>query len=82
MAVSSSRINLAWTDNATNEAGFKIERSTDGVTFKQIATLPSNTTSYPNTSLAAGTTYYYRVRAYEGPNYSAYSNTASAKTLP
>jgi hypothetical protein len=52
------------------------------VTFNQIATMPANTTSYPNTSLAGSTTYHYRVQAYDGPNYSAYSNTASAMTLP
>ncbi|MBI1886074.1 MAG: S8 family serine peptidase [Chloroflexi bacterium] len=81
-AVSTSRINLTWTDNATNEAGFKLERSTDGVSFSQIAILTANTTSYSNVNLAAGTTYYYRIRAYEGPNYSPYSNTASATTQP
>lgn len=32
-AVSSSRIELRWTDNATTETGFKLERSLDGVTF-------------------------------------------------
>jgi subtilisin family serine protease len=79
-AVSSSRINLAWTDNATNEAGYRIERSTDGITFTAMATLPANATSYPNTSLPPGTTYHYRVRAYDGPNNSAPSNVASATT--
>ena len=79
-AVSSSRINLAWTDNATNEAGFKLERSTDGVNFTQVAILTANVTSYANTSLTASTTYIYRVRAYEGTNNSAFSNTATATT--
>jgi len=79
-AVSSSRINLAWTDNANNESGFKLERGTDGATYTQIATLAANTTSYSNTSLIANTTYYYRVRAYEGANNSSYSNVASATT--
>ncbi len=79
-AVSSSQINLAWTDNAANEAGFKLERSTDNVTFIAVATLVANTTSYSNPSLAASTTYWYRIRAYEGTNNSAYSNTASATT--
>ncbi|MGH9202534.1 MAG: fibronectin type III domain-containing protein, partial [Vicinamibacterales bacterium] len=79
-AVSTSRINLAWTDNSTNEAGFKLERSTDGTTFTQVATLSANLTSYANTGLAAATTYTYRIRAYEGPNHSAYSNTATATT--
>ncbi len=81
-AVSSSRIDLAWTDNATNEAGFKVERSTDGVNFSQIATLVANTTTYASTGLAGGTAYTFRVRAYDGTNYSAYSNTASATTAP
>jgi titin len=80
-AASSSRINLAWTDNATGEAGFKIERSTDGVTFTQVATALANATTYANTGLAPGATYTYRVRAYDGPNNSASSNTASATTL-
>jgi len=31
-AVSSSQINLQWTDNATNETGYSVERSTDGNT--------------------------------------------------
>ncbi len=80
VATSSSRIDLTWTDNATNEGGFKVERSTDGVSFSQIATLAPNTTSYASTNLGASTTYYFRVRAYEGPNHSAYSNVASATT--
>src|SRR5207244_7402070 len=38
-AVSSSEIDLSWTDNSDNELGFKIERSTDGgTTFTEIAT--------------------------------------------
>jgi hypothetical protein len=79
--VSSSRINLTWADNANNEAGFKIERSTNGgVSFTQIAVAPANYTTYANMNLAAGTAYTYRVRAYEGPNNSAYSNTAAATT--
>jgi len=81
-AVSSSRINLAWTDNATNETGFKVERSTDGVNFTQIAILLANTTSYPNSSLAASTSFTYRVRSYDGPNHSAYSNPSTATTFP
>jgi len=79
-AVSSNRINLTWTDHATNEGGFKLERSTNGVNFSQVASLAANTTSYANTGLASSTAYHYRVRAYEGPNYSAFSNVASATT--
>ena len=80
--ISSSRINLAWTDNSTAEAGFKLERSTDGLNFTQLVVLGANATSYANTSLTAGTTYHYRVRAYTGAEHSAFSNTATAATQP
>lgn len=79
-AASSSQINLAWTDNSSNEDGFRIERSTDGVNFSEIATTGANATSYSNTGLAASTAYTYRVRAYNAGGNSAYSNTASATT--
>jgi len=79
-AVSSSQINLAWSDNSGNETGFKIERSLSATSgFVQIAVVGANVAAYSNTSLAASTTYYYRVRAYNAGN-SAYSNTASATT--
>lgn len=79
-AVSRSQINLSWTDNAGNEDGFKIERSTDGVNFTQIATVGANVPTYSNTGLAKNRTYYYRVRAYNSAGNSAYSNTANART--
>ena len=75
--VSSNRINLSWTDNATAETGYKIERSTDGVSFTQIAALPANYTAYPSQNLPADTTYHYRVRASGSGVQSAYSNVAS-----
>jgi predicted secreted protein len=81
-AVSSSQINLAWTDKASNEDGFKIERCTGAgcTNFAQIATVAANVTSYSNTGLAASTSYSYRVRAYNTIDNSAYTNTASAVT--
>src|SRR5438034_2885022 len=35
-AVSSDQIDLMWTDNSNNDAGFKIGRSTDGVNFYRV----------------------------------------------
>jgi len=78
--VSSSQINLDWTDNANNEDGFRIERSIDNITFTEIAIVGPSVTSYANTALAPATTYYYRVRAYNAGGASAYSNTAGATT--
>jgi phosphodiesterase/alkaline phosphatase D-like protein len=78
--VSSTRIDLSWSDNAGYEQGFRVERSSDGVSFTQIASTGANVTSYSNTLLTASTMYYYRVRAYDGINNSGYSNTASVTT--
>ena len=79
-AVSSGQINLAWTDNANNETSFRIERSPNGSSFTEIATVAANITSYNNTGLAGSTTYFYRVRASNSGGNSAYSNTTSATT--
>jgi hypothetical protein len=81
-AISTSQINLTWTDNAANEDGFKVERSTDNVTFSQIGTTAANIASYSDLGLAAGSTYYYRIRAYNTGGDSNYSNIASATTNP
>jgi predicted phage tail protein len=83
-AVSTSQINLSWTDNANNEQGFKIERCQGNscTNFVQIAQVAvANTTSYSNTGLASNTRYRYRVRAYNSVGNSAYSNIATARTL-
>jgi hypothetical protein len=77
---SSSQINLSWTDNSNNENGFKVEQSTDGTTFTQIAMLGSNTVSFSVTGLSASTTYHYRVVSFNDAGNSAFSNTASATT--
>ena len=80
-AVSSSRINLAWTDNSANETGFKIQRSSNGINFSLLAQVGPNVTTYNNTGLNPSTKYQYRVSSYNGSNSSAFSNIASATTL-
>ena len=81
-ATSVSQIDLTWSDNSTNEDGFTIERCQGAgcVNFLSIAQPPAGTTSYSDTGRAAGTTYQYRVRAFNAGGPSAYSNTASATT--
>jgi titin len=80
--ISSSRIDLSWIDNATNETEFLIERCTGSgcTTFTQIATVGPNVTVYQNTGLGSPTTYRYRVRAHNTAGYSLYSNIADGTT--
>jgi large repetitive protein len=81
-AVSASQINLTWTDNSLAEDGYYIEQSpVDNLHFVQIAATGPNATAYSVTGLAAGTKYYYRVRAFNTITTSAYSNQTNATTL-
>jgi hypothetical protein len=60
-----ARVNMIWTDNSNNETRFVIQRATDADFTANLATFnrAANTTSYANTGLPRGTTYYYRIRA-------------------
>jgi subtilisin family serine protease len=80
-AISSSQIDLLWTDNSYSETGFKIERKIgDTGTYSQAATVGANVTTYSDTGLNGSTTYYYRVKAYSTAGDSQYSNEVSATT--
>lgn len=64
------QVSLSWT-NVSNESGYTIERGTDGVTYGTTVTSPAaDATSYTDTGLAAGTTYYYRIKAVGTGRYS------------
>jgi hypothetical protein len=84
-ALSSSNIGLTWTDNASNETGFLIERAPDNAgvagTFAQIASTGANTATFTNTLLTPVTRYWYRVRSFNSAQNSAFSNSANATTL-
>jgi hypothetical protein len=79
-AVSSSQINLSWTDNSNNESGFRIERL-NGASFSEIATVGAGITSYSNTGLNPSIEYTYRVCSYNSAGDSGYSNEASDTTF-
>lgn len=80
-SVSSSQINLTWTDNSTIEKGFNIERAmSSGGPWSQIASVSTDVTSYQNTGLSEFTTYYYRVSSFNSTGMSSYSNVVSATT--
>ena len=82
-AVSSSRVDLAWRDNASNEAGFHVERCAGSgcTSFARVASLSSNVTRFTDGSRGAATTYRYRVMAYNTGGESTSSNISSVTTL-
>src|ERR1035437_540795 len=80
-AISSSQVNLTWTNNAPDATAIRVEY------------LPSNHTTFTDifaavtvtgtgvTNLQPNTTYSFRVRAQNAAGYSAYSNVATVTTL-
>ena len=85
-AASGTRVNLSWTDQSNNELGFALERSSDGVNFYLADTVGAGDANYSDLTVQPGTTYFYRVRAYNPGGSSGYANTVSvtppAVTLP
>lgn len=83
---SSSSVHVAWTDNATNEDGFQIERAPDlgGApgAFQLVGINAANDVDFDDPQLAASTTVWYRVRAFRATLVSTYSNADTATTLP
>jgi FtsP/CotA-like multicopper oxidase with cupredoxin domain len=71
-------IHLQWTSNSTDETGFLIQRSKDGVIFADLATVGAGVTTYDDVAVFGGFTYTYQVAAFNANGTSAYSNTASA----
>jgi len=83
-ASGSTTINLVWdadTTAAPNEAtSYAITRSSDGVTYTQIATVTAPAVSYSDTSLSAGQTRWYQVIAENCADIANASTAASATT--
>ena len=82
LAISDSQIDLSWGDNSNDETSFRIERSSDGVSFSEIGSTSADVTTYSDTGLPADTTFSYRVLASNTSGASDPSNTASATTDP
>jgi hypothetical protein len=79
--ISTAQINLSWTDNATNEDGYKIERKTGTGNYAVVGSTSSNMTTFSDLGLTPNTSYTYRVYAYNSAGNSIqYSNEVTLST--
>ena len=72
---------LDWSDNASDETSFIVERSLPGEAFVEVAHLDANITTYFDGTVRDGVVASYRVKALAGISPSAYSNIVEV-TLP
>ncbi|QLE02216.1 fibronectin type III domain-containing protein [Galbibacter sp. BG1] len=83
---SGSGIDLSWSDNSSNESGYRIERGSDGKGFSVLKTVAANTTTYTDEGFCPGKNFNYRVRTVSGSSVSNPSNsvtiTSSSPGLP
>lgn len=79
--ISAARVDLSWADQSANELGFALERSSDnGQTYVLADTVGANLTTYSDRTALPGSTYWYRVRAYNPGGSSTYTATVSVTT--
>ena len=74
-------VTLVWQDNSDNETGFLIQRADDAAFSLGVvnATVGGNVATFDQT-VARGTTFYYRVHAFNDTTQSGWSNTAMVTT--
>jgi uncharacterized repeat protein (TIGR01451 family) len=82
-ATATTQINVRWTDNATDESGFRLEGCSGEHcrNFSLLASVAANTVTYLHRRLPPAT-YCYRVAAYNAIGVSAYTNPICTPTLP
>ena len=83
VAASTTGLYLTWTASPQDPGcvtGYEISRSdTSGGTFSVITTADKGVLNYNDTTAVIGTTYYYKLRAKSGTDFSAYTNEASGQ---
>jgi peptidyl-Asp metalloendopeptidase len=79
-ALAFDRVQLGWTDNASDETGFVVQRAVNGGTYADRITLGSNVAAFTDSGVSGNTSYSYRVRAYNSAGASAYSNAVTVLT--
>lgn len=78
----STQIDLTWKDLSSNETGFIVQRSSDGILYTDLATVGAGEVYYASISLFASTKYYYRIQSYNSAGASDYIYANATTAAP
>lgn len=83
-AISSTQIDLSWSDNSSIEHGYRIERATDTgfTTGLTTFTVEASVAAYSDVSVVPATTYYYHVFAFNAAGDSSSATNTVTVTTP
>lgn len=76
-SLSGESIRLTWSGSGDS---FSIQRSMNGITYTDLATVDGNTLSFTDTGLSASTPYLYKICALSGTTKSAYTPALGVAT--
>lgn len=83
---SDTKVAVTWTNGTTTttkpRTATLVERSTDGGSWTQVASVGSSVANYSDTGVSANHRYSYRVRAKNSAGYSSYSTSGYVYTTP
>lgn len=74
-------VTLTWRDNSENEAGFIIEKSTDGINFIESGQANANTQIFKDSVGPPDSFYVYRIKSFNLVGESTYSETAQLDVI-
>jgi hypothetical protein len=81
-----ARVVLTWVNTDATTIGYELQRATNATFTTGLVTFPTldgiGTTTYTDNSVAMRVRYYYRVRAFNTADSSAWSNVVNLLTLP
>jgi hypothetical protein len=81
--VGPTEASLNWVDTNKGKSSYAIQRSqSSSASFAQLTVVNPGITSFTDTALTMGSTYYYRVQASAGAQASAYSNVVQISPNP
>jgi hypothetical protein len=78
---SSDRMELTWTYSGSGHTGFRVERRMGSQSWTLLSNVPPGARNLRDINLFAGESYSYRIRAYSGSDFSAFTPAVTA-TIP